>query len=84
MHSKTGQIVSIILFLGLILFWSASILAAEPAAESTTEAERTSVRIANDAALAAADDAVSRIVADARSDLDIRLAGHTSEQVAAN
>ena len=84
MYSKTGQIVSTILILGLILFWSASILGAELAAESATEAEENSLRIATDAALEAADDAVSRIAADARSDLDIRLAGHTSEQVAAN
>ena len=85
MNSKLGTIVSTTLMLAGISLWSVSILAAEnvnslPAAESQKDTRE----LAADANRAAANDAVTRIRAANRLDLDIELIGRTSVSIAGN
>lgn len=87
MYTRTGQIVSILLIVGLTLFWSASILGAEVAAgdrRSETDAAQTSVELAADATEEAASEAVKSIASASKLDLDLNLIGRKSLQVAAN
>ena len=87
MNTRTGQILSILLIVGLTLFWSVSILGAEVAAGERridTDAAQTSVELATDATEEAADEAVESIANASKLDLDLSLIGRTSLQVAAN
>ena len=85
MNSKLGTIVSTTLMLAGVAFWSVSILAAEnPASLPATASLEDSRALAADANRAAADDAVVRINAANRLDLDIDLIGRTSLQIAGN
>ena len=87
MNTRTGQILSILLIVGLTLFWSVSILGAEVAGEERridTDAAQTSVELAADATEEAADEAVESIANASKLDLDLSLIGRNSLQVAAN
>ena len=87
MNTKVGQTLSILLLVVLILFWSASILAADNAeadAEVTQDVQETSVALAEDATAEAADEALESIAQDAKLELDLSLIGRSSLQVAAN
>ena len=87
MNTRTGQILSILLIVGLTLFWSVSILGAEVTADERrieTDAAQTSVELAADATEEAADEAVESIANASKLDLDLSLIGRKSLQVAAN
>lgn len=67
---------TILLVVALILFWSASILGAEPEGAdriSTTEARSTTAEQAAEAAKDAAAEAAESIAKDAETELDVRL-----------
>jgi hypothetical protein len=78
MNTRLGQTISILTVLGLVLLWSASILAAE---QSTAEPEpaadprTTTIERADEAAAKAAEDAADAIAKEAVRDLDVRLIG---------
>ena len=87
MNTRTGQILSILLIVGLTLFWSVSILGAEVDAGERridTDAAQTSVELATDATEEAVDEAVESIANASKLDLDLSLIGRKSVQVAAN
>ena len=87
MNTRTGQVLSILLIVGLTLFWSVSILGAELAdgeRRIETDAAQTSVELATDATEEATDEAVESIANASKLDLDLSLIGRTSLQVAAN
>lgn len=85
MNSKLGTTVSTILMLAGIAFWSVSILAAENPASVVDKASQQDTRVlAAEANREAANDAVIRIRASNRLDLDIDLIGLTSVQIAGN
>ena len=90
MNTKIGQLVSTLLIIGLALFWSMSILAADhDAAQDKVDAAEASVVIANDANEEAVDAAVASIARDTRVELDeieldLPLLDRTSVQLAAN
>jgi hypothetical protein len=71
MNTRIGQLVSTLLIIGLILFWSASILAAETAVvDQNADAAEASLAIATDANEAAADEAAASIARDTKIELD--------------
>lgn len=90
MNTKFGQLLSTLLIIGLALFWSASILAADTVAvEKDVDAAASSVIIAIDATEAAADEAAASIAADTKLQLDkleleIRVIDPNSLRVAAD
>ncbi len=91
MNSKTAMVVSLVLMLASLTFWSISVLRAEPAvtvsavsAASTTTTRQTTesvdsatLRLANDANEEAASKAARSIQSSNRLDLDIRLISAT-------
>ncbi len=85
MNSRTGQFVSILLMLALLLIWSRSILSAEtePTDTAANEVERVSVQRAEDATAAAADEAVESLASDVKLDLEIELNGRRLVRLAA-
>lgn len=97
MNSKTAMVVSLVLMLASLTFWSISVLRAEPAvtvsavsAASTTTTRQTTesvdsatLRLANDATEEAASKAARSIQSSNRLDLDIRLISATELALAA-
>ncbi len=97
MNSKTAMVVSLVLMLASLTFWSISVLRAEPAvtvsavsAASTTTTRQTTesvdsatLRLANDANEEAASKAARSIQSSNRLDLDIRLISATELALAA-
>lgn len=93
MNTKLGQLLSTLLIIGLALFWSVSILAAENAAAEDTadaaDAAESSVVIAADANEEAADAAVAAITRETKIELDeieldLPIVARSSVQIAAN
>jgi len=84
MNSKLGTILSIVLMLVGILLFSVSVLAAEPvpAAAPTVSAVSTTVRLAAIANEEAVREAARSIQSANKLDLNIRLVGPTSVQLA--
>ena len=71
MNTKFGQLLSTLLIIGLALFWSASILAAETeASEQTVGAAESSRIIAADATEAAANEAAASIAQETKVELE--------------
>ncbi len=97
MNSKSAMVVSLVLMLASLTFWSISVLRAEPAvtvsavsAASTTTTRQTTesvdsatLRLANDANEEAASKAARSIQSSNRLDLDIRLISATELALAA-
>ncbi|MEQ8208177.1 MAG: hypothetical protein RIA65_18530 [Woeseia sp.] len=85
MNSKLGTIVSTVLMLAGITLWSVSVLAADNVSSLSASASQKDTReLAADANRAAANDAVIRIGAANRLDLDIELIGRTAVKIAGN
>ncbi len=85
MNSKLGTIVSTSLMLAGITLWSVSVLAADNVSSLPASAAQKDTReLAADANRAAANDAVVRIGAANRLDLDIELIGRTAVSIAGN
>ena len=90
MNTKLGQLLSTLLIIGLALFWSMSILAAEnAAADDSADAAEASVVIAADANEEAADAAVAAITRETKVELDeveldLPMVARSSVQIAAN
>lgn len=89
MNTKIGQLVSTLLIIGLALFWSVSILAADNVAAGPDDAAETSVAIAADATEEAVDAAVASIAKDNKIELDnieldLPMIDRSSLQVAAD
>lgn len=84
MNSKLGTLLSIVLMLVGIALFSASVLAAAPVAvEVVTTSTQTTTQLATIANEEAVREAARSIQALNKLDLDIRLVGPTSVQVAA-
>lgn len=84
MNSKLGTLLSIVLMLVGIALFSASVLAAAPVAvEVVTTSMQTTTQLATIANEEAVREAARSIQALNKLDLDIRLVGPTSVQVAA-
>ncbi|NOX71060.1 MAG: hypothetical protein GXP15_17915 [Gammaproteobacteria bacterium] len=84
MNSKLGTILSIVLTLIVIALFSVSVLAAEPvsteaATDSTANLTMRLAAVANEEAVR---EAARSIQSDSKLDLDIRLVGPTSVQLA--
>lgn len=90
MHTKLGQLLSTLIIVGLALFWSASILAADnTAADMAVDAAQASVVLAADANAEAAENAVKSIAEETKVELDrieleIRVIDPNSLRVAAD
>lgn len=85
MNSKLGTIVSTVLMLAGITLWSVSVLAADNVSSLPASASQKDTReLAANANRAAANDAVVRIGAANRLDLDIELIGRTAVRIAGN
>ena len=84
MNSKLGTILSIVLTLIVIALFSVSVLAAEPVlTEAATDSTANlTVRLAAVANEEAVREAARSIQSDSKLDLDIRLVGPTSVQLA--
>lgn len=89
MNSKIAMFVSLSMMLGAIMLWSLSTPAGQPVAAepvyvpAVIEGESTLARLAREANDLAVDDAIRSVHANNKLDLDIRLVGATSLQVAA-
>lgn len=71
MNTKFGQLTSTLIIVGLTLFWSTSILAADSVnAELSSDPAKVSVVLAADANEAAAEAAMESIAKDAKIELD--------------
>lgn len=83
MNSKFSAVVSLFLLLVGVMLWSASMLAAEPRNNETPVADSNTISLAREANEQAAKEAALSVREATRLDLDIRLVGPASMQMAA-